>query len=598
MFRAVFVLSFALIVLGCDSNSSRTPTAFNTISGTVSKGLVSGGTVALLDSTGSSVGGMATTASDGTYSIELTPAEVAAGIATPLQVVVTSDGNATTVCDADLDATGDNDCFSGFDANSNPQFAAFGETFSLPSDFAMRAVLSDLPTATDAGAATTVNPTPLTEVATALALGTGTTLTTEQVESANSQALAVLASLTGVDVSDVDLNQIPVVNVADAASLSDASELSLAAASVGAAVLSTIDQSDTARDSVSEAVTALGAEIAERVQATGNNNALPAATLSALSAGASTVITRLSAQNQALAALQGIASRAAEVADLLAQVPNDVDAVITPGSVDIDLGDFVPSGLDQSNPATVNSGLVGTFNLQYGDFSSDSDRDPFDDGEQVTAIVGSDNSLTLGDLTLSNPFFLDLGTGPLTNEVVWLDGTNDIIYALSSNDSGTFNEINVGDAANLQAGGGPGFLGQLSLVSENSGGDTGGGSEPTASCGVNNAGDVSGLTLVSNCRGVYTVTSTDQGTHNRGTITIGSDGAVDFDTDISFAASPPPTVFDRLGVEGAARIQVNYGADDDGPVIQLFFSAEGTLTQISFRNRNDSIEIVANVTPQ
>jgi hypothetical protein len=597
MMRWFSVLVSTLLIIGCDSSSNSRPTAFNTISGTASKGIIAGGTVSLLDSDGNAVGSVATTGTDGTYSIELTPQEVAAGISTPLQVIVSSDGSATSVCDADLDAAGDNDCFAGFDASGNAQFAAFGSTFTLPADFTMRAVLPDLPTPTNDGASATVNPTPLTEVATALALGTGTTLTTDQANSGNSQALAILGVITGVDVSGVSLNEIPVVNVTDAASLTAATELSVAAASVSAGVISTIDQTNADRDSISEAVTALGAEVSARVQATGNSNAVPSTTLSALSSGTSQVINRLSAQNQALSALQGIASRVTNVAEQLAQVPADVDAVVTPGSSDIDLGDFAPSGLDQSNTATVNSGLVGEYNLEYGDFSADSDRDPFSDGEQVTAVVGSDNSLTLGTNTYTSPFFLSLGGSVQTNEVVWLDSTANIVYALSSNDSGTFNEINVGDAANLQASGGPGFLGQLSQVSADSGGGSGGSAQPSGTCGDNNGGAITGLALISNCAGNYTVTSSATGTHNRGTITIATDGAVDFDTDINFPASPAPTVFDRLSIEGAARIQANYGTDDDGPVIQLFFSQDGTLTQISYRNRTESVEIVANVAP-
>ena len=120
--------------------------------------------------------------------------------------------------------------------------------------------------------------------------------------------------------------------------------------------------------------------------------------------------------------------------------------------------------------------------------------------------------------------------------------------------------------------------------------------EPNGTCGNNNEGAITGLALIANCAGTYTVTATTTGSHTRGTIIIGSDGSVDFDTNLSFAASPEPAVFDRLFIEDEPRIQVNYGTDDDGPVIQLFFSSTGVLERISYRNRNDSVEVVTSVT--
>ena len=165
------------LLTACDSNDLQvfTPTPdatnFNVLEGTASKGLIAGGRVTVVDADGSTLLASATTFSTGAYSISFTPEQVAAGINTPLQVVVSSDGTATSVCDADNDATGDDDCFTGFSADSTPQYAAFGETFALGADFEMRAVLSDLPPATAAGASITVNPTPLTDIAAGIALG-------------------------------------------------------------------------------------------------------------------------------------------------------------------------------------------------------------------------------------------------------------------------------------------------------------------------------------------------------------------------------------------------------------------------------------------
>ena len=78
-------------------------------------------------------------------------------------------------------------------------------------------------------------------------------------------------------------------------------------------------------------------------------------------------------------------------------------------------------------------------------------------GQQVAVVVGSDNSLTIAGKKLTAPFNRKFGGSPHLPEIIWKDG--DIEYALSDNQAGTFNEINVGKA---KAGGGiPDFIGQL-----------------------------------------------------------------------------------------------------------------------------------------
>ena len=74
------------------------------------------------------------------------------------------------------------------------------------------------------------------------------------------------------------------------------------------------------------------------------------------------------------------------------------------------------------------------------------------------------NVLSLPGKTLSNPYFriLQGSTTPHTPEIIWRDGN--IEYALTNNDSGTFNEINVGDISAPTAAGLPKFLGQIRAV--------------------------------------------------------------------------------------------------------------------------------------
>lgn len=112
--------------------------------------------------------------------------------------------------------------------------------------------------------------------------------------------------------------------------------------------------------------------------------------------------------------------------------------------------------------ATVIAALVGSYDLVYDDRSPDSTRDPFEDEALVTAVVTAEGSLTIGSLTFTDPFHRIFGTTPNTAEVIWLDAGNGLEYALTDNNGGVFNEINVGDTAAADAVNGvPGFLGQL-----------------------------------------------------------------------------------------------------------------------------------------
>lgn len=113
-------------------------------------------------------------------------------------------------------------------------------------------------------------------------------------------------------------------------------------------------------------------------------------------------------------------------------------------------------------PGMINAALVGSFDLVYAENAPGA---PFADGEAVTVVVGSDNSLSLpGGKTLFNPVYRVFGV-PNDAEIIWLDADSNIEYALSNNSGGTFNEINVGDASNPQSANGiPGFLGQLRLM--------------------------------------------------------------------------------------------------------------------------------------
>ncbi|RZM71845.1 hypothetical protein C3B51_22420 [Pseudoalteromonas rubra] len=101
------------------------------------------------------------------------------------------------------------------------------------------------------------------------------------------------------------------------------------------------------------------------------------------------------------------------------------------------------------------------------------------------------------------------------------------------------------------------------------------------------------LALVTARAGEYTVTGAG---HSRGTVIIGADGAIDFDTGTSFAPSDIVAIFDRTNLEQEKRIQINYGADDDGPVINLFLSVDASaITSIQYRIRSEDVDVMVTV---
>lgn len=81
--------------------------------------------------------------------------------------------------------------------------------------------------------------------------------------------------------------------------------------------------------------------------------------------------------------------------------------------------------------------------------------------------------------------------------------------------------------------------------------------------------------------------------HQRGTVSIGSDGSVDFDTGIRFTAVQARTVFDRRNQDFDRRVQVSYDADDSGRVINVYLDAQRNVTEIQFRHSNAGINVRA-----
>ena len=122
-----------------------------------------------------------------------------------------------------------------------------------------------------------------------------------------------------------------------------------------------------------------------------------------------------------------------------------------------------PSGPNgTTRAASVNVALQSQYTLTMGEAQAGA---PFDNGDLLMVIVGSDDSLTIGDAApLTQPFERQIGGSFNSAEIIWLDADNQLEYALSNNSTGSFNEVNIGDATNPQANGTPAFLGQLRIA--------------------------------------------------------------------------------------------------------------------------------------
>jgi hypothetical protein len=405
----------------------------------------------------------------------------------------------------------------------------------------------------------------LTELAVRLAEASGTTLDAAAIDAANEQIRAALAP----EVADLLTPPTVVDGDTMAGAVDDSDGGRLAARLAALANLASTDATPALT-----ILQQLAADVADGVIDGVDANGDPIMTAYAPASFAADFVRAV----QDFAAAFGDAALQSSAETAQANV--DVDAGVDGGSGGSGGSNFV------TEPATVNSGLVGAYTLVY--FDSDSaGRDPFANDEQVMANIGSDGTLTVGNIgPLSNPFLQSGPAGGAVNtaEIIWEDPATGLLYAVTNNDSGTFNEINVGDPQNPQQSGFPGFVGQLREAQPASG--------AAGACGTG-----SGTSLIANCAGTYSVTSSSQGFHTNGQVVIGTDGSVDFDDGISFTAADINEIFDRLSVD--RRIQINYGADDDADVIQLFLNeALDAVETIVYRNRTEGTEITLTVVLQ
>jgi hypothetical protein len=225
------------------------------------------------------------------------------------------------------------------------------------------------------------------------------------------------------------------------------------------------------------------------------------------------------------------------------------------------------SGSGTTSTATINPGVTGVYNLRFyvGGGDGCGSVCPYSDGQDVPVTVGSDGSLSIPGKTLTQPYYRNYGSGPHLPEIIWLDAAAGVEYALTNNESGSFSEINVGDASTPQALGTPRFLGQLRKP------------EPSSS------GTLAAL------QGTYAFGQQYAGTDVAWTsITIGSDGAISFEgTGPAIPSANIATVTsyvsccNKLDIVSNANIDGNAGVTVEDKV-SLYLNADGTLKDVEY----------------
>jgi len=88
------------------------------------------------------------------------------------------------------------------------------------------------------------------------------------------------------------------------------------------------------------------------------------------------------------------------------------------------------------------------------------------------------------------------------------------------------------------------------------------------------------------------------GAHVRGTVVIGADCAIDYDDGITFGADEITAVYDRTEQDFDRRVQVSYGADDNGPVVNVYLTDDLAVYEIQYRHNDDGTNLRVLVEPE
>jgi hypothetical protein len=126
---------------------------------------------------------------------------------------------------------------------------------------------------------------------------------------------------------------------------------------------------------------------------------------------------------------------------------------------------FATSASAQNTAATVPDSFLGTYTATYELINNGG---PFSQGEEVTFVLGANNTLCINGQTLTDPVHVNGNT----IEGVWTDSSTNVSYAIS-NFTSTFNEVNI-SGPNFSP-----FYGQLSASKTSDSTSCSGGSTTT-----------------------------------------------------------------------------------------------------------------------
>ena len=234
------------------------PTFTYTLTGTAIKGVISSAEVSLYDASGTALGQSGVTDQSGRFELAFT---VDTELTTPLLLVVSGEG-ASGICDVDPI------CEIGLASNGDRQTVGFGQSYPLPDEFTLRAVLESLADNGDDTFTGSVYVSPLSEFVTetALALGDGSTLTDANLATAN-ERVGQLITGTFPDIALPDgtvISSIPLIDLTsiDTSSAEALTSASFVASSLSAAVAGLVEAGNSTRGDISQMVVLLAQQIA------------------------------------------------------------------------------------------------------------------------------------------------------------------------------------------------------------------------------------------------------------------------------------------------------------------------------------------------
>ncbi|MEM7365408.1 MAG: CHRD domain-containing protein [Pseudomonadota bacterium] len=228
------------------------------LSGSVTKGIVSGATVSLFDGDGNQIGSTTTTGADGTYSFSVTSATE---LVPPLLISVDATG-AEAICDVEPV------CVTGTDSTGEPIAVSFGDTYDLPDGFTLRAAITGVTDRGDETFEAAAHVSPLSDFVVRAAEDMGG-LTSTNIDVANERIADLILEIfptvgvpANLDIASVRLLDITDLSTADA---EDISELSISLSALAAATAALVSPADSERSDIADVIDDLGNRFSDNI---------------------------------------------------------------------------------------------------------------------------------------------------------------------------------------------------------------------------------------------------------------------------------------------------------------------------------------------